>query len=158
MIRRDLLKGLLTGVAALVMGRSAKAAPAPNPLDGLGDPVKVMDPGIDVPMRPFRLLRSIRIYFDGIFDRPNQARVAIKMKDGRERGILICSTPDVFLDYPVLPTILLTEDETLLVYTFRDCREPYKLTSKDGRWVSYDAVWREFDGKRTMYHQQSVRV
>jgi hypothetical protein len=80
------------------------------------------------------------------------------MKDGRERGILICSTPDVFLDYPALPTISLTEDETLLVYTFRDCREPYKLTSKDGRWVSYDAVWYEVGGGRITYHHQKVRV
>jgi hypothetical protein len=148
MIRRNLLKGFLTGVAAAVMGRSAKAAPVKPKRYAI--PIRPDDTLVALPeSHKLRVLRCIRINFDSPPKRMNEARVAIRTKDGQERVVLTCSTPTDFTSVVLGDSVLLFEGDTLVVYTWKSGREVP---------VSYDAVWHEIGGGRVTYHNQSVRV
>jgi hypothetical protein len=145
MIRRDLLKGFLTGVAAAVMGRSAKSDIAPHSLPRT-EPVKVLDPGIEVKRKPFRMLRCVRFNFAGSPKCVNMGYAAIRTKDGKERLLLSCSTPTECVSNVLGDSVILAEDEDIIAYTYDgDRRVP----------VSYDVLFEDFNerGQSSYYHR-----
>jgi len=146
MIRRDLLKGFLTGMAAAVMGRSAKSDIAPHSLPRT-EPVKVLDPGIEV--KPCRVMRKIRVtnYASG---QPGVGIVAIKPKDGEECVITSFALYGPWAGIAFDEDVVMAPDDTILVYARYDDKR-VKLP--------YDVIWDECNepGKVTR-SWQSVRV
>lgn len=174
MIRRNFLKGFMTGVAALAMGRSAKAAPVKPKRYAI--PIRPDDTLVAFSVsHKLRVLRSILItplgpeHLNQPGHRSGLVYVAIKQKNGEEyaqcafivpsgnlfrvsamAGLLYSTT----VGNRTLVTfssggLLLDEGDTLVVYTWKSGRKVP---------VSYDAIWHEVGGGRTMHNHQSVRV